>query len=197
MIVGLTGGTGTGKTSISKIFEKSGYKVINYDLVTRQIYSKGSRCLNEVVETFGKEILTSDGELDRRKLGEIVFSDKNSLDRLNKIVYKYILSLTAGEIEKSKNKKLLLDAPTLFESGLDKSCDVIVGVVAKKELRLNRVAMRDGLLPERVQERINSQKPDEFYFSNCDYVIENNGSYDELAAKVEQILSAIDHKSDF
>ena len=197
MIVGLTGGTGTGKTSISKIFEKSGYKVINYDLVTRQIYSKGSRCLNEVVETFGKEILTSDGELDRRKLGEIVFSDKNSLDRLNKIVYKYILSLTAGEIEKSKNKKLLLDAPTLFESGLDKSCDVIVGVVAKKELRLNRVAMRDGLLPERVQERINSQKPDEFYFSNCDYVIENNGSYDELAAKVEQILSAIDNKSDF
>ena len=131
MIVGLTGGTGTGKTSISKIFEKSGYKVINYDLVTRQIYSKGSRCLNEVVETFGKEILTSDGELDRRKLGEIVFSDKNSLDRLNKIVYKYILSLTAGEIEKSKNKKLLLDAPTLFESGLDKSCDVIVGVVAR------------------------------------------------------------------
>ena len=191
MVVGLTGGTGTGKTSVSKIFEKSGYKVINYDLITRQIYSKGSQCLNEVVMAFGEKILTPDGELDRKKLGEIVFSNKNSLDSLNKIVYKYILSLTADEIENSKDRKLLLDAPTLFESGLDKSCDVIVGVIAKNELRLSRVAVRDGLSIKKVQERINSQKSDEFYRENCDFIIENNGSYDELVAKVERVLGSI------
>ena len=191
MVVGLTGGTGTGKTSVSKFFEDAGFEVINYDLVTRSIYSKDSECLREVVSAFGDGILNPDGELDRKKLGEVVFSDRESLDILNKIVYKYIVSLTADKIENSKGKKLLLDAPTLFESGLNEKCDLIVGVIAKKEIRIKRVTVRDSLLPERVEERIASQKPDEFYRENCDFIIENDGSPEELALKVQKVLDAI------
>ena len=192
MVVGLTGGTGTGKTSVSKIFENAGFEVINYDLVTRQIYTKGSDCLNEVVSAFGEGILDFRGELDRRKLGEVVFSDANSLDILNKIVYKYIVSLTADKIEASKTGKLLLDAPTLFESGLNRKCDCIVGVIAKKELRISRVIARDGLSSARVEERIASQKSDGFYRANCDFIIENNNGIDELEAKVKEILEKIE-----
>lgn len=191
MVIGLTGGTGTGKTSVSKVFEDAGFEVINYDLVTRRIYSKGSDCLNEVVSAFGKGILTEDGDLDRRKLGEVVFSDRESLDILNKIVYKYIVSLTADKISGSKGKKLLLDAPTLFESGLNEKCDLIVGVIAKKDIRIKRVTLRDNLSPQRVEERIQSQKSDEFYRDNCDYIIENNGSIEELNEQVKLILSDI------
>lgn len=194
MVIGLTGGTGTGKTSVSKVFEDAGYEVINYDLVTRTIYSKGSDCLSEVVNAFGTDILTGSGELDRRKLGEVVFSNRKSLDILNKIVYKYIVSLTAHKIDGAKGKKLLLDAPTLFESGLNAKCDLIVGVIAQKDIRVQRVCLRDSLSPQRVEERISSQKSDDFYRDNCDFVIENNGSIEELNLQTQKILEAINSK---
>ena len=194
MVIGRTGGTGTGKTSVSKIFENAGYEVINYDLVTRTIYSKGSDCLKEVVNAFGTGILTDSGELDRRKLGEVVLSNRKSLDILNKIVYKYIVSLTDHKIENAKGKKLLLDAPTLFESGLNEKCDLIVGVIAQKDIRVQRVCLRDSLSPQRVEERISSQKSDGFYRENCDFIIENNGTTEELNIQAQKILQAIDNK---
>lgn len=191
MIIGLTGGTGTGKTSISEIFSNKGFKVINYDLISRQIYQKDSDCYREVVKTFGTSILDSDKEISRPKLGAIVFSDRESLDILNKIVYKYILSLTAKEIENSRGKMLLLDAPTLFEAGLNKKCDLIVGVVAKKELRKERICKRDGIDAQTAENRINSQKSDEFYKENCDFIIDNSYTKEELKEKTLSVINAI------
>ncbi len=188
MIIGLTGGTGTGKSSISKIFENHGFKVIDYDKVTREVYKKSSPCLNEITEAFGKDILNSDGSLNRRVLGEIVFSDKKALDTLNNIVYKYILAYTDDVIKEYKDKKLLLDAPTLFESGLDKRCDKIVGVLAKEDIRIKRVCLRDSLTPGQVKDRINSQKSDSFYRENCDYIIENNHDFCDLEKKAVSLL---------
>lgn len=194
MIIGLTGGTGTGKTSVSRYFESAGYDVIDYDLITREIYKKGSLCLLEIAEHFGSEILTSDGELDRRALGAIVFSDKKSLEKLNSIVYKYIIEYTEDIIENSKDKKLLLDAPTLFEAGLQNKCDKLIGVIAPKELRVERVMQRDNLERERVIDRINSQKDDDFYIKNCDYIINNNGSVSYMEAQVSDIIREIENE---
>lgn len=194
MIIGLTGGTGTGKTSVSRYFESAGYDVIDYDLITREIYKKGSACLKEIAEHFGSEILTSDGELDRRALGAIVFSDKKSLEKLNSIVYKYIIEYTADIIENSKDKKLLLDAPTLFEAGLQNKCDKLIGVIAPKELRVERVMQRDNLERERVIDRINSQKDDDFYIKNCDYIINNNGSVSYMEAQASDIIREIENE---
>lgn len=194
MIIGLTGGTGTGKTSVSRYFESAGYDVIDYDLITREVYKKGSPCLFEIAEHFGDAILTSDGELNRRALGAIVFADKKSLEKLNSIVYKYIIEHTEDIIENSKDKKLLLDAPTLFEAGLNKKCDRVIGVIAPKELRLERVMQRDNLERERVIDRINSQKDDDFYIKNCDYIINNNGSVSYLEAQALNIIREIENE---
>lgn len=191
MIVGLTGGTGTGKTLISEYFKEFGFEVIDYDKITREIYLKGSDCLNEIVSAFGEDILTKTGELERRKLGSIVFSSKEKLDILNEIVYKYILEKTKKQIEEAKDKKLLLDAPTLFEAGLHKECDYVVGVIAEKELRLQRICQRDGLDRESAINRILSQKDDEFYRQNCNYIIENSGSREELKIKTQKIIRSI------
>ena len=194
MIIGLTGGTGTGKTSVSRYFERAGYDVIDYDLITREIYKKGSACLKEIAGHFGSEILTSDGELDRRALGAIVFADKKSLEKLNSIVYKYIIEYTEDIIENSKDKKLLLDAPTLFEAGLQNKCDKLIGVIAPKELRVERVMQRDNLERERVIDRINSQKDDDFYIKNCDYIINNNGSVSYMEAQASDIIREIENE---
>ena len=191
MIVGLTGGTGTGKTLISEYFKDFGFEVIDYDKITREIYLKGSDCLNEIVCAFGEDILTESGELERRKLGAIVFASKEKLDILNKIVYKYILEKTKNKIEEGKEKKLLLDAPTLFEAGLEKECDYVVGVIANKDLRLQRICQRDGLDRESAINRISSQKDNEFYQKNCHYIIENSGNLEELKIKTEKIIRSI------
>ena len=191
MIVGLTGGTGTGKTMISEYFKASGFEVIDYDKVTREIYKKGSECLCELVCAFGEGILTNDGELERRKLGSIVFANKEKLDILNKIVYKYILEHTKKQIEESKDKKLLLDAPTLFEAELHRECDYVVGVIAKRDLRLNRICKRDGLDRESALNRILSQKDDDFYRKNCHFIIENNSTREEAIKKAEKIIRSI------
>ncbi len=191
MIVGLTGGTGTGKTLISEYFKDFGFEVIDYDKITREIYLKGSDCLNEIVCAFGEDILTNEGELERRKLGSIVFASKEKLDILNNIVYKYILEKTKNQIEEAKDKKLLLDAPTLFEAGLEKECDYVVGVIADKNLRLQRICQRDGLDREDAENRISSQKNDEFFRQNCHFIIENSGNLEELKIKTEKIIRSI------
>ncbi len=191
MIVGLTGGTGTGKTSVARVFYENGFEVIDYDKITREIYIKGSSCLNELAENFGKEILTPDGELNRKKLGSIVFASKEKLEILNNIVYKYIVAHTKKKIEEAADKKLLLDAPTLFEAGLHKECDYVVGVIADKEKRLERICQRDGLNKEDAQNRINSQKKDEFYIENCDFLIKNNGSEEMLFNEAQKIIRSI------
>lgn len=191
MIIGLTGGTGTGKTTISQFFAEAGFEVIDYDKVTREVYTKGSECLDEIIDTFGKCILDDDGNLNRKALGEIVFADKALLDTLNKIVYKYILDYTRDTIANSEDGLLLLDAPTLFESGLNIECDSIVGVVAKKDLKVKRVTQRDNLEAERVEDRINSQKSDEFFYENCDFIIVNNGSLADLEIQVKDIINKL------
>lgn len=191
MIIGLTGGTGTGKTSVSRYFESAGFKVIDYDKVTREVYAPKSDCLLEIAAYFGDGVLFADGSLNRRKLGEIVFADRESLEKLNSIVYKYIINYTEDIIENSKERKLLLDAPTLFEAGLHKKCDKLIGVIAPKDLRIERVMQRDNLERERVIDRINSQKSDEFYIENCDYIINNSGNIKELEEQTLKIIKEL------
>lgn len=195
MIIGLTGGSGTGKTEVARIFSQNSYEVIDYDLITHEVYTPGSDCLADIRERFGDEVFLSDGSLDRRALGAIVFADKDALCSLNSIVYKYLLAYTADIIDNSKGKKLLLDAPTLFEAGLDKKCDKIIGVIAPKELRQNRIIERDGIDAKTAQNRINSQKTDEFYKENCDYIIENSADLETLRTKVMTVLRSIDNET--
>ena len=192
MILGITGGTGTGKTSVCQFFKKHGFVVIDSDIVARNVCQKGTDCLGEIVSIFGADILDADGNLKRKELGRIVFSDEKKLKVLNSITHKYIARSIKKTIEENEDKNILIDAPLLIEAGLDSICTKTLCVLADKDTRLKRIMQRDSLSAEDAKARIASQREDEFYISHCDFVIYNNGELASLETELFDILGGID-----
>lgn len=193
-VVGLTGQTGAGKSTVSNIFASNGFAVINADIVARQVVEKGSKCLAEIEEFFGKDVIDGDGNLDRKKLAGIVFSDKAKLETLNTITYPYI----TGEILRQINefvehdrKLILLDAPTLFESRADDFCEIIISVLADADIREKRIIQRDGLTSEQARKRMDSQLDEEFFSTHSDYIIHNNSNIETVNGIAEELSEKI------
>ena len=194
LVVGLTGQTGSGKTTVCEVFADKGFAVINADLTARKVVEKGKPCLKEIASAFGNDIIKSDGTLDRRKLGGIVFNDKEKLEMLNSIIYPFITEDIKSDIkrfEKQGKRLMLLDAPTLFESGADKMCGVIVSVTAKDAIRLKRIMSRDGISQEQAKARMASQHTEGFFRDNSDFVIDNSGELEMLYKQAEIIAEKI------
>lgn len=194
MVVGLTGQTGAGKSTVSEVFSENGFAVINADLVSRKVVEKGTPCLAEISDFFGEDILNPDGELNRKKLASVVFNDKAKLDSLNTIIYPYILSEILQQIKSHSangEKLILLDAPTLFESHADDFCDIIISVLSDAEQRERRIIARDGLTHEQAQARMNSQLKEEFFVSHSDFTISNNDSLDNLYCISKEVSDKI------
>ncbi|HBB71339.1 MAG TPA: dephospho-CoA kinase [Ruminococcus sp.] len=194
MVVGLTGQTGAGKSTVSKVFADNGFAVIDADRVARIVVEKGTGCLAEISDFFGSGVLAPDGTLDRRALAAIVFSDKAKLETLNTIIYPYITGEILHQIrEHSANgeKLILLDAPTLFESRADDFCEIIISVLASPEIRESRIISRDGLTTEEARRRMNSQLDEEFFRSHSDYIISNNGSLETVTGISREVSDKI------
>ncbi|HPU41404.1 dephospho-CoA kinase [Acetivibrio clariflavus] len=186
-IIGVTGGIGSGKSTVSKILASFGAQVIDADVLARQIVQKGQKALEEIVNYFGEAVLDSEGNLDRKKLSGIVFKDKKKLEALNRITHNYIAEKIIEEIKKIKeDETVVVDAPIPIEHGFIDVVDEIWTVIADKEVRIKRVMERSGLTYNEVEDRINSQLSDEFYLSISDRVIVNNGSIEELRLQVEK-----------
>lgn len=188
-VIGLTGQSGAGKSQVSAMLEKNGIVCIDCDAVSRDVTKKDAPALKAICKAFGNDILCSDGSLDRKKLGSIVFSSKEKLELLNKTIFPFIID----ELKKiiadfSGDGIIVLDAPTLFESGCDKLCDEKVAVVAGREIRLERIMARDSLSQVDAENRINSQLSEEFFKQNCDVIIQNNGDLSTLEKAVENLL---------
>ena len=188
IILGLTGPTGAGKSSLKTVAENLGYKVIDCDITARKAVEKGTKGLMALVNTFGEDILFSDGSLNRKALAQKAFSTPQNTELLNKILLPFITELVLKECE---GDKVLLDAPTLFESGLNEKCTATVGVLADRETRIERIKNRDNLSEDEALTRINAGKTDEFYKQNADFVIYNNGETEEFQKEFEVILSKI------
>jgi dephospho-CoA kinase len=146
------------------------------------------------VSVFSEDILSENGELNRKKLGSIVFSDKEKLELLNKTIFPYIIKEIEEISIQNSDKNIVLDAPTLFESGLHTSCDIIVSAIANRDLRIKRITERDGISLDDALKRINSQKTEEFFRSNSDYIIENNNGLGELKAASLNVVNSIKEK---
>jgi len=173
-IIGITGGSGAGKTSAMTAIEALGAKAIDCDALYHELLSDDDELIAEISENF-LDVL-ADGKVDRKKLGAIVFNDKDSLLKLNSITHKFVAEALNKRIESFKAQgieSVAIDAIALIESGLSSMCDIVVGVVAPIEARLSRIINRDGLTKEQALMRINAQKPESFFRENCDYVIEN------------------------
>lgn len=194
LVIGLTGQTGAGKSTVSKIFAENGFAVINADLISRKVVEKGEKCLDELIDVFSPCILNDDGTLNRKMLGSIVFSDKTKLEMLNSIIYPYITSEILEEIKnysESGYKLILLDAPTLFESHADDFCEIIISVIADEEIREKRIIKRDGLTQKQAQDRMNSQHDADFFAANSDFVIENNDTIDTVNGISKEVSDKI------
>lgn len=186
-IIGVTGGIGSGKSTVSKILASFGAKIIDADVLARQITQKGQMALEEIVNCFGETILDSEGNLDRKMLSKIVFKDKQKLDALNRITHKYVAEKIIENLKKINNNEIaVVDAPIPIEHGFIDVVDEIWAVVAHKDVRIKRVMERSNMTYNEVEDRINSQLSDEFYKSISDVVIENNGSIEELEQQVKK-----------
>ncbi len=186
--VGLTGPTGAGKSAASAVALKMGIKVIDCDRVAREAVKKGSKGLCALISVFGDDILLSDGQLNRARLAEKAFSSDENTALLNKTILPFISELVRQQMD---CEKILLDAPTLFESGLDSVCDCTIAVLADEKVRLKRIIARDNLTLNEAKRRISAGKSDGFFIKNADYVIYNNADGKEFINEAEALFKKI------
>lgn len=194
MVIGLTGQTGAGKSTVSKVFVQNGFRLIDADAISRHVVARGSHCLADLQECFTDAILTPDGELDRKVMASIAFSDHRKLEMLNTIMYPYIVGEILRMIHRfsqQNHKLILLDAPTLFESRADDFCDLIISVVAKPELRMQRIMERDHISEKAAHQRMEMQLTEEFFRLHSDTVLENNSSFSELWDAAQELSAKL------
>lgn len=195
IIVGLTDPSGAGKTTVSKIFKENGFFVLNADLVARYIVSM-DETTKVLAEHFGGVILKEDGTLNRSALADIVFTDSEKLQELNDILFPLICSKVRETIRKYRREYVLLDAPQLFESGMNKECDFIVSVIAPHDVLVERIMGRDRINKESAEYRLLSQLSEEFFRDNSDFVIDTSHSIQETSREVQKIIDNIVVKND-
>lgn len=196
-VIAVTGGIGTGKSTVSREFKKLGATVISADAVSRDIMKKGGIAYTKVVESFGRGILFEDGEINRKALGAIVFSDAESLKLLNSITHSLIYKEIKKRTEAAETELVCLEIPLLYDGEIDKSLiktDAEIAVIADREERIKRVIGRDGCTRQTAIDRMNSQLSDEEYARYADFVLENNGDLYELPSRVRDLYNKIMQK---
>ena len=187
-VIGLTGPTGAGKSSVTAVAEDLGFKVVDCDNLARVAVEKGSDGLSAVVAAFGEDILNSDGTLNRAALAQKAFSTPENTERLNATLLPYINELVIGEMT---TEKVLLDAPTLFESGADSLCDEVIVVVSDLKTRLSRIMARDNIDETAAMLRINAGKPDEFYIEKTNNIVYNDCELSVFNLKIQKLITKL------
>lgn len=190
MVIGLTGQSGSGKTTVCEQLSDNNCYILNCDKLAHVVLNS-ALCLEKIVEEFSVNILDSDKNLNRKALAAIVFGDREKLDKLNKITHPIIVDAIAKKIDENKllNDTIILDAPTLFESGANRLCDKIIGVVSNEENLIKRIMARDNITLEAVKKRLSTQHNIDFFKEHCDYIIENNSDIIDLKKQINDIIN--------
>ena len=196
-VIGLTGGSGAGKSRIAKELENYGASIIDCDLVYRGLFDACAQMRREISTRFPESVKNQ--EISRRILAGIVFSDRGALDDLNKITHKYVLEQVSRRLteERSAGRELcVIEAIALFESGADVYCDIAAGVTAGRGIRIERIMERDGIDQMAAAARIDAQRDDEFYRERCDILIINNGNERDIKTGVCRIIETLRERTD-
>lgn len=195
-LVGLTGKTGAGKSTVSAYLKEKGAYIIDGDIVAREVFSSDETLIDKLVDAFGN-VLNDDKTLNRSDLAKKAFSSPENTELLNSIMHPAINRLIESEAEKafSNHNVVIVDAAAIIESGFADKCDILVVVTAPVEIRKNRIMVRDSITEENALIRINGQKDDDFYLSKADFIIDNDGNGEELKkqlAKLEKEIFAFE-----
>lgn len=194
-LIGLTGSIASGKSTVSRRLIELGAKVLDADEISREVTKKGSEGLAKIKVAFGAQVIAQDGTLNRKRLAELVFSNLEQLDALNKILHPLIMNSMREQTKliglNNADAVIVWDMPLLIEIGADKDVDEVWLVAARDELRLNRAMERDGATRQSVLARMAAQCPQEEKRRHADIIIENDGSVSELIEKVDALYKAV------
>ena len=193
-LIGLTGPTGAGKSTVCTSLMQRGWGVVDADATARLVTQPGQPCLVELAEAFGKDILTPDGALRRAVLADRAFSSPQDTQRLNAITHPHILRLIkekVGQLYSSGKKLVALDAPLLFEARMEGICDFVVAVTAPARVRLERILARDGISRELALSRIRAQHSAQYYRQRSDFWIDGAAGIESVRSRAGEILSQI------
>lgn len=192
-VIGLTGPTGAGKSTVASLLRQNGCAVVDADVLAREAAERED-CLAKLKEAFGADLVGNDGRLDRRLLAERAFSTPGNAERLNAITHPAIMADAAERIaaaRRSEAKAVVLDAALLFESGADRLCDTTVAVTAPEASRLRRIMARDGITEELARERMKNQHDASYYTERADYAFDGTARWSELSGKAGELLRRI------
>lgn len=198
LIVGLTGGIVSGKTTVAKYFKELGAKIIDVDIIAREIVRPQQKAWFKIVEYFGEDILKEDKEINRKKLAQIVFSNQEKLDLLNQITHPEIILLIKRQLNKIKDSSYrnvicIIEAPLLFEAHIEGMVDKIIVVYLNRENQINRLILRDNLSKDEAIKRIKSQMPIEKKIKLADYVIDNNTSINKTKKQIIKLWTELNN----
>jgi len=192
--IGLTGGIGSGKSTVAKLLQEKVAALVNADLLGHEVYLPGKPAYDDIIEAFGRDVVTEDGTIDRKKLGPIVFSDPANLTRLNEITHPRIADLARerlAALEASGQKIAVLEAAILFEAHWESLVDEIWVTVVDPSVAAQRTAERSGLDLKQVMDRINAQMTDEERISRSDIVISTEGDLSDTAERTGDAWHAL------
>ena len=189
MIIGITGGTGCGKTTLLKVIAEKGGLILDCDAIYHQLLATDASLLNAIENRFPGTV--EDGQLHRKKLGSVVFSDESALLDLNKIPHSAIKEEVLRRLE-SRPKLAAIDAIALFEGGLAELCGITVAVTAPAEVRVQRLMKRDSISEDYARSRIAAQHDEAWFRQRCDWILENNGTEMQFREKCLAFLENLD-----
>ena len=193
-IIGLTGRSGSGKHEVSVILEKYGIPCLDTDAIYHALLQEKNACTKELTDAFGTQILSEDGLVDRKRLADTVFGKKDTpelLHTLNEITHKYIMAKTYELVRmhaQNNAKAVVIDAPLLFEAGVDKECNLTLAVLAPLETCVKRIVARDGISQDAARRRLAAQHTDDFFVSHCTATVTNNGDLENLEQQIHRFL---------
>lgn len=198
LIVGLTGGIATGKSTVATFFKDANIPVIETDPIAKSVMVKGSDVYNAVLETFGEQVLLSNQEINRKALGQLIFADETAREKLNAIVHPAVKSIMLKEIEKCElegKKLIVVDVPLLFEAGFDAHVDVSLVVCTEEDVQLKRLMDRDGIEKGYALKKIKAQMPLALKKEKADYVLDNSASILSTKKAFSDILEALKERA--
>ncbi len=194
MILGITGGIASGKSTVSNYLKSKNIPIVDADAISHKIMGKGKPALKLIEEEFG-EIFFVDGRLDRQKLGQYCFQNKERTEKLNSIVHPLIFEEMEKQLEAYKDAPItVLDAPLLIESGLNKRCDKVAIVVCSRGKRIDRAIKRSNLPKLEIQKRMRQQMSDDERKKYADYIISNNSTLESTFKQVDKILKELNYE---